>query len=386
MLSGVACRDDQIAGPSDQAAAAAPPSLALTASAPAFSQVSAGISHTCGLTTVGNLYCWGDNDDGELGDGTTERRALPTLVAGGLLFRAVSTGYFYTCAVTTGYRAYCWGANRYGALGDGTIGSSRLTPVPVAGGQAFRQVSVSASHSCALTTSTTNKIYCWGTANLGNGSPLSTHTTPQLVSGARTYRQVDAGVNHTCAVSTTSKVFCWGFNFYGQLGNGAGKDFVAINPVAVSGLLQFRQVSAGQYHTCAVTTTDKAYCWGHGLMGQIGDGKTLIRFTPREVLGGLSFARVSAGNYYNCGETTGDRTYCWGDNFVGGLGDGTMLNQRLTPVAVLGGHFFKQVAAGLHHTCAVDRGSRAWCWGYNADGQLGNGNFGNPYLTPFPVQ
>ncbi|HEX5574970.1 MAG TPA: hypothetical protein VFX42_03785 [Gemmatimonadales bacterium] len=385
VLSAASCSDDQIAGPSDQETDEARPSFATTTTALSFSQLSAGLSHTCGLTRGGQIYCWGNNEDGQLGDGTSDNHALPTLVAGGLLFRGVSAGHLHTCAITTGYRAYCWGSNQYGALGNGTTIETSLIPVPVSGSRAFRQISVGVFHTCALTTSTTNKIYCWGTGYLGNGGPNTRYTTPQLVSGARTYRQVDAGANHTCAVSTTYKVLCWGFNFYGQLGNGGTTDFVAVNPVAVAGTLQYRQVSAGQYHNCAVTTADKAYCWGYGRNGQIGDGKTYLRFIPRAVAGGLSFDRVSAGNHHTCGETAGDRAYCWGYNFAGPLGDGTT-NDRLTPTAVQGGLLFKQVAPGGSHTCALGGGYQAWCWGYNYYGQLGNGTSGNPYLSPSPVQ
>jgi alpha-tubulin suppressor-like RCC1 family protein len=307
------------------------------------------------------------------------------LVAGELLFRQVSAGAFHTCALTTGNRAYCWGYNFDGALGDGTTVETRLTPVPVAGSRAFRQISAGGAKTCALTTSTTNKIYCWGTGILGNGSGYSTSRTPQLVSGAGTYRQVAVGSGHVCAVSTTYKVLCWGPNNYGQLGNGAASSFIAVNPVAVAGTLQYLQLSAGFDHTCAVTKTDKAYCWGYGRTGAIGDGKTYLRFTPRAVAGGLSFERVTAGNDYTCGETTGNRAYCWGYNGNGQLGDGTT-NQRLTPTAVVGGLFFKQVDAGGYHACGLTSGSLLWCWGYNNEGELGNGTFSHYYPRPSQVQ
>jgi alpha-tubulin suppressor-like RCC1 family protein len=379
VLSAASCRDDRVAGPSDQATDESGPSLATTTTALAFSQVSAGGAHTCGLTSGGQVYCWGWNYSGQIGDGTVETRTHPTLVLGGLLFRQVSAGEEHTCALTTGYRAYCWGRNGLGAAGDGTTIERRLTPVAVASSLAFRQISAGGRSTCALTNST-NKIYCWGSGILGNGSSSTLHTTPQLVSGARTYREVSVGGSHTCAVSTMQKVLCWGYNNYGQLGNGAASSFTAVNPVAVAGTLQYLQVSAGSYHTCAVTITDKAFCWGNGRQGQIGDGKMYLRFTPRAVLGGLSFDRVSAGHAHTCGETTGNRAYCWGWNESGELGDGTY-NQRLTPKAVAGGLVFKQVDTGGAHTCGVDNGSRAWSWGDNSVGQLGNGT-----SSTFPLE
>jgi alpha-tubulin suppressor-like RCC1 family protein len=299
----------------------------------------------------------------------------PTLVAGGLLFKQVSAGYAYTCAVTTGKRAYCWGYNGFRALGDDSGAEAQLTPVPVAGSRGFRQISAGAGQTCALTAATPSKVYCWGTGFLGNGTQFS--STPVLVSGARAYRQVSVGSGqsvgsgHVCGVTTTYKVFCWGYNNYGQLGNGAASDFIAVNPVAVAGTFQYLQVSAGLYHTCAVTIADKAFCWGNGRRGQIGDGKTNLRFTPRAVAGGLSFDRVTAGDFHTCGETTGNRAYCWGLNEMGQLGDGTF-TQRLVPTAVSGGLFFRQVDTGSRHTCGVASSSLVWCWGLNASGELGS--------------
>jgi alpha-tubulin suppressor-like RCC1 family protein len=360
------------------------PSLATTATALAFTQVSAGTWQGCGLTSGGQLYCWGPNSYGEVGDGTIAAHDSPTLVAGGLLFRQVSAGLDYTCSVTTDNRAYCWGDNAYGQLGDGTT-VQRLTPVPVAGSHAFREISAGWDRTCALTTSPTNKIYCWGHGILGDGNAFTNHQrTPKLISGGRTYRQVAVGTDHTCGVSTSYKVLCWGKNKYGQLGNGAGSSYIALNPVLVAGTLQYLQVSAGSWHTCAVTTTNRAYCWGR--QGTIGDGMNYRRSTPRAVAGGLSFDRISAGEQYTCAVTTGNRAYCWGANWSGQLGDSTD-TARLTPSAVSGGLRFRQVDAGTaEHTCGVDTGSVAWCWGGNGLGQLGIGTEGGTYLSPTRVQ
>lgn len=171
VLSSASCREDEIAGPITSKSESALAATATTASL-SFTQVSAGGSHTCGVNSGGQLYCWGWNGWGQLGDGTTQSHANPTLVAGGLLFRQVSVGDYHTCALTTGNRPYCWGYNGYRALGDGTTIENRLTPVPVAGSRAFRQISAGTYRTCALTTSTTNKIYCWGTGFLGNGDPV----------------------------------------------------------------------------------------------------------------------------------------------------------------------------------------------------------------------
>ena len=385
VLSGTACRDDHIAGPSDRERGAAAPSLATSAATPSFAQVSAGGAHSCGLVAGGQLYCWGWNTTGQLGDGTYQNRAVPTLVGGGLLFRQVSAGSMHTCAVTTDNRAYCWGYNAWGVIGDGTTIEAHSTPVPVAGNRRFRQISAGDFHTCALTPTTTNTIYCWGTGHLGNGSDSPEFRTPQLVSGDHAYRQVSAGNAFTCAVTTTYQALCWGVNNWGQLGNGGSTAFVALTPVAVSGALQVLQVSAGEGHACAVTATAKAYCWGHGRWGQLGDGQTSSRFRPRAVVGGLSFSHISTGAHYTCGQTPKHRAYCWGSSYNGQLGNGTYSLQR-TPTTVKGGLAFRQLEAGAYHVCGVDGASRAWCWGANFSGELGNGSVGPSSPTPSLVE
>ena len=355
----------------------------------AFQQVSAGGVQTCGLTTDNRAYCWGYNGSGALGDGTTTTRLRPTPVAGTLRFRQVDAGVFHTCAVTTDDRAYCWGGNRFGALGDGTT-DDRLLPVPVAGGHQFRQVDAGQYHTCGRTTD--NRVYCWGNNNsgqLGTGTNTGPETCdfsacsmrPIAVVGTLAFRQISAGGNHTCGVTTGSRAYCWGDNFFGQIGDSSTVTR-RLKPSPVAGARQFRQVDAGLYHSCGVTTGDRAFCWGNGRSGQIGDGKLFLRFWPRRVAGGLSFTRVSTENFHTCGETTQNRAYCWGDNSSGQLGDGTT-TRRPTPVAVAGGLFFSQVSAGSG-TCGRTPAAVAYCWGYNGEGAVGDGTTTNR-LRPVPV-
>ncbi len=275
----------------------------------ALHQVSSGGGHTCGVTTDHRAYCWGSNGDGALGDGTTTNRLRPVAVKGGHRFRSVAAGSFHTCGVSyPDNRAYCWGYNDLGQLGTGTT-TTRLTPLAVAGGRAFRQVS--------------------------------------------------SGFRHTCGVTTSGEAFCWGWNRSGQLG-GSSEVELRLTPSRVAGARRYREVDAGGAFTCAVNTNDRAFCWGAGTVGQIGDGKPYLRFWPRAVAGGLSFGRVTAGGNYACGETTNNRAYCWGWNRDGEVGDGTQ-TMRLRPVPVAGGLSFSQVSAGEYHTCGVTAGGRGYC-------------------------
>jgi len=372
VLTGAACRSGDLTEPAELSTAAEPRAALAGVTPLAFRQVSTGYEHSCGVTTDGRAYCWGNNVYGQLGDGTTTFRVKPVLVLGGLTFRQVDAGgYAHTCGLTTDYRAYCWGFNGQGQVGDGTLYVNRLTPVPVTGNLLFIQVSAGFSHGCALTYPD-RRAYCWGEnsmGTLGDGTNIS-RLGPVAVSGARRFRQVSPGHYHTCGVTPTNQAWCWGLNSEGQLGDGTWA--IRFSPVQVYGGYQFKQLDAGGRHTCAVTTEAQAYCWGFSGDGELGIGTTSSRPRPRPVEGGLSFERVSASEIHTCGETTLNRAYCWGSN-GGQLGNGTSGDGRFIPGKVTGGLFFSQVSAGGIHTCARTSEGRAYCWGNNSWGQIGDG-------------
>ena len=357
------------------------PALDLNATAAlAFRQVSAGHEHTCGVTPENRAYCWGRNDQGELGDGTTTDRLSPVAVAGGLRFRQVSAGFPASCGVTVDYRAYCWGANELGELGDGTT-DQRLRPVAVAGGHRFRQVSTKFEHTCGLSYPD-NRAYCWGENEhgaLGNG----TRTGPQMgnygpysskpvaVARALSYHQMSVGYYHTCGVTTDDFLFCWGYNRDGQVGDGVS-GWYRLKPSLIKAPRRFLQVDAGRDYTCAVARNARAFCWGNGSFGKLGNGSLAEYHVPTAVAGGLSFERVTTGAFHACGETTLNVAYCWGSNGLGSVGDGTRTDRSI-PTAVTGGLRFSEVSAGGFHTCGRTPDAVAYCWGDGFAGQLGDG-------------
>jgi alpha-tubulin suppressor-like RCC1 family protein len=368
------------------------PELATAIGPLSFAQVSAGYRHTCGVTTAGKAYCWGENFDGELGDGTTDTHTRPVAVSGGLTFLAVSGGYRFTCGVTADFKAYCWGHNQYGKLGDGTT-SRRLTPARVAGNLQFRQVSAGQFHACGVTPS--DVAYCWGLISdgrLGIGStfPDNYRTRPTLVAGQLTFMRVSAGANHSCGLRRSGKAFCWGDNRFGQLGDGTTID--RWTPRAIPTLL-FNQVVAGardrrsSTHTCGVTTENKAYCWGANDEGQLGNGTTDSKVQPRPVAGGLSFLGVDPSGDHSCGVTIAHQVYCWGWNYYGQLGNGesgVTAPSRLSPSRVSGSVQYATVSTGENHTCGVGTGGQAYCWGANNAGTLANGT-SDPSSIPVAV-
>jgi len=294
-------------------------------------------ANACGVTSGGAAYCWGTS---------------PVSVPGALAFSSVSVGGNHTCGVTTGGAAYCWGYNTSGELGIGTASGPQQcgeyacspTPVAVSGGLAFATVSAGARHSCGVTS--VGVVYCWGAnedGQLGNGTTTN-NSSPVAVASALKFSTVSAGGDHTCGVTTGRVAYCWGFNYYGELGTGSTtgpqqcRSFpCSTMPVAVTGGLAFVAVSAGEQHSCGVTTSSQAYCWGFNGLGQLGNGSTTDSSSPVAV-GGFNFQSVSAGlgnHAHSCGLTTGGVAYCWGANYSGQLGDGSTTNSS-TPVRVVG--------------------------------------------------
>jgi alpha-tubulin suppressor-like RCC1 family protein/uncharacterized membrane protein len=367
--------------------------LTLTVSASGISDIAtvdAGDVHSCALRASGLGYCWGSNSNGQLGDGTTTGRLVPAPVAGGLTFASVSAGTGYTCGVAPSGAAYCWGYNVYGQLGDGTS-TNRLVPSPVAGGLTFASLSAAGYHTCGVTTS--GAAFCWGIngdGQLGDGTTTQ-RLVPTVVAGGLTFAAVSAGngpnTAHTCGVTTSGAAYCWGYNGDGRLGDNTTTERLV--PTLVAGGLTFAAVSVGSDHSCGVTTSAAAYCWGNNFYGQLGDNTTTQRLVPALVAGSLTFAALSEANSYTCGVTTSGAAYCWGSNGNGQLGDGTT-TQRLVANTVAGGLTFAAVRAGTggifgtHHTCGVTPAGAAYCWGANGSGELGDGTT-TQRLVPMPV-
>ena len=306
-----------------------------------FSTLSAGQDHTCGLTANGTAYCWGFNGQGQLGDGTQTDRTSPVAVLGGLTFSALTTGGphvfapggAHTCGLTANGAAYCWGFNGQGQLGDNTQ-TDRTSPVAVVGGMTFSALTAGGSHTCGLTTS--GATFCWGyneQGELGDGTQ-SNRTSPVAVLGGLTFANVSARGLHTCGVTTGGAAHCWGYGGYGGLGDGT-TTLAQTSPVAVLGGHAFATVSVGGSYTCGVTTGGAAYCWGWNLYGQVGDGTMTDRTSPVPIAGGLTFTTMSAGYAATCGLTSGGVAYCWGGNWTGQLGNASTIDSSV-PVRVAG--------------------------------------------------
>lgn len=295
---------------------------------------------------------------------------------------SLTTGRYHSCALTTSDDAYCWGYNGNGQLGDGTQ-LNKLIPEPVKGGHKFVSLTSNNAHSCGLTSA--GDAWCWGDNSLGQLGDGSTtdRAIPVQASPGRKFVQLTAGAWHTCGLASDGTAWCWGWNLYGQLGDNSILD--KTSAVLVQGVGNFGRLSGGGYFTCGVTRDGIAYCWG-GNGGQLGDSTLTQRNTPVPVHGGLTFGLMATGANHACGLRPSGVAYCWGDNQVGQLGDGTPIQRTTVPVPVSQARVFSLLTTSGNHTCGLEFNALAFCWGYNADGELGVGISGTPRTAPSQVQ
>ncbi|MHC4066745.1 MAG: RCC1 domain-containing protein [Planctomycetota bacterium] len=402
----------------------------LTVDGIALASITAGHRHACGLTTSGKAYCWGANDYGQLGDGSTTPSNLPVPVAGGMTFASLEAAGEVTCGLTGSGDAYCWGMNVGAQLGDGTT-TNRSSPVAVSGGLTFSEVSVGTDHVCGLTFS--DVAYCWGGGpqsdaqdfkrDLGLGfvppevctgrrtgfDRYVCTTTPLPVNTALTFVSIAVGEWHTCGLRSDGSVYCWGWNALCELGLSAacGTDANAtlgastITPSLVAGAVSFESIHAGAIANCGITATGVAHCWGPGTAAGSTD---FFVPTPTPLSGGVNFASINISGEdfiwpHACGVATNGAAYCWGSNWAdfeepgGHLGNGLppattcdAFGPECTPMPspVFGGIDFAEVATGKAFSCGVATTGETYCWGLNDEGQLGTSDFQNA-VTPVRV-
>jgi alpha-tubulin suppressor-like RCC1 family protein len=253
--------------------------------------VSAGTAHTCALKASGSVACWGNNGDGRLGNNTTSTAVVSPVTVNGLSDAvAVSVGNAHTCAIKASGAVVCWGDNRDGQLGNGTT-TAAISPVAVTGLSDAVALSLGEFHTCALKAS--GSVVCWGNdffGQLGDGDRSSKYTPAVAVAGLSDAVAVSAGRGHTCALKASGSVVCWGEDRRGELGNGGKTPGLDTDtPIAVTGLADAVAISAGAYHTCALQASGNAFCWGYNIGGEIGDGTTGNKRVPTPVTGGAIF-------------------------------------------------------------------------------------------------
>lgn len=376
--------------------------------------ITVGNEFSCALDSNGKSYCWGNGELGQFGNGVESYSSVPEGVdKSGVLKNkkliSIATGDSHTCAVDSEGKTYCWGYNGAGQLGDGIItqmGSDSFLPLSVDDSalenKEFFEIGAGVAHTCALNSN--NKVYCWGYSyygQLGNGSAAVEDESPVLPEDAYVYFSpfevdtsgklsgkkiisIDLGDYHTCALDSDGEAYCWGYNKYGQLGNGDFADHCTTPArVDTTGVINDREliyISAGVDHTCAVDSEGAVYCWGKNNYGQLGDGaqsdnRIPVKVDKSGVMNGRELISASAGGLHSCAVDRDGFVYCWGNNNYGQLGDGTAADSDV-PVnvdtkGVLKDKKILAVSAGYYNTCAVDNEGKSYCWGYKNHGQIG---------------
>ena len=402
--------------------------------------VSAGGRHTVAVTTTGELWAWGGNSFGQLGDGTggccCDGESIPVRIGAATNWATVSAGYEHTIAVTTTGELWAWGRNHYGQLGDDRAwvcccdgGMYRTSPVRIGTATNWTSVSAGGLHTVGIKIDGT--VWAWGgndVGQLGNGmawfeyinSPLRLETTMD-------WAAVSVGGSHTMAITTNDELWAWGSNVNGQLGDGTGGVCCCDggipyrnSPVRIGTATNWATVSAGDSHTVAITTNGELWAWGSSVDGQLGDGGIPYRNSPVRIGTATNWATVSAGGNHTVaittnGElwslgstdlvrigtatnwssvsmshghtvavTTNGELWAWGRNQYGQLGDGTGgggwqnpdMGHRTSPVRIGTATNWSSVSAGAFFTVAVTTNGELWAWGENVAGQLGDGTGG----------
>lgn len=368
------------------------------------------VAHTCAQGTNLRAYCWGNNNFGQLGDGSVSQATVHRNMQIGTrpsnVMKHITLGGAHSCLISIDNYAYCWGNNNQGQVANGSLVTDESTRVPrmvvnggAASGLTVKQIAAGARSTCTIASN--NKVYCWGAL-------MSNATSPVEVGGAMATKSIKAisvgigdsgsntpssGTNHACALATDNLMYCWGRNNAGQLGNGTTTTASSPVLVGMNGDLAgktIRKISTGAEHTCVIANDSQAYCWGAA--GKLGTASGAASLTPvavstTGVLAGKTIRNISAGQGHTCVTTHDDNAYCWGTGTNGQLGNGSTTANSNIPVQVtlpgpIASKGFTSISTGYNYTCATTRDLSAYCWGARNHGRVGNSTTSGNALTP----
>ena len=331
-------------------------------------QVAAGNLHTAAVTKDGDLYMWGRNDDGQLGVYTNVGKNAPVLVNNSTTalpaksVKYVALGYYHSATITKDGSLYMWGENNYGQLGDGSTHTDRYTPIKIMDNVA--SVSLGNSYSAAITKD--GSLYMWGYndyGQLGNGTLSSYNPNPVKIMD--NVASVSLGNSHSAAITKDGSLYMWGKNDDGQLGDGTSSLFRS-KPVKI--MDNVASVSLGGNHSAAITKDSNLYMWGKNDYGQLGDGTTDNKTRPHRVASNVQSVKLGYSHTTVISKDGG--LYTWGYNYYGQLGNGTTTNSN-NPIKIMNDAV--DCAGGGNHTIALKKDGTVYTWGRNSYGQLGNG-------------
>lgn len=309
--------------------------------------ITAGNYHTCAIASDDQAYCWGYNLYGQLGNNLNANSLVPVAVVSGAIpagkyIKSITAGGHFNCAIASDDQAYCWGRGGSGALGNNLAVSS------------------------------------WIPAAVVNGA----------FPAGKTIKSISAGSDHTCAIASDDQAYCWGYNGSGQLGNGLITQSLIPVSVTVSGLLggkTIKSISAGYYQTCAIASDNQAYCWGDDAARQLGDNSTVNSPVPVAVVDGAfpvgkTIKLISTSKFHTCAIASDNKVYCWGNDAGTNYPTPSVISNGDIPADKT----IISISAGYDYACVIASDNQAYCWGYNDYGRLGN-NSTTQSLVPVAV-
>ncbi|MBL8601664.1 MAG: hypothetical protein JNK72_07060 [Myxococcales bacterium] len=339
-------------------------------------RLAGGNNHSCALRSDGTVWCWGSNETGQIGDGTLETRRAPVQVMGLAGVVEVGAGDMASCALRRDGAVFCWGLNRTGEVGDGSL-ENRLVPTRVLGVDDAVELGTYGYRPCARTRR--RGVVCWG------GTGFVAMNDLRVIAGTEGIVALGRGSTVTCGLDRGGSVLCWG-NPQNNIGQwGSTMTPLLDQPLAAEGLSDAVNVEGGVNHSCALRAAGTLVCWGYNNFGQVGNGRTATSVrTPTAVINLTNVVAFGAGFLHSCAVLGNGRAFCWGTNFFNQSG---VLDTRpvLTPTEVAGLDRAVSIAVGGDQTCALRDDLSVWCWGGNRSGQLGDNSPVNSRETPGPV-
>ena len=355
--------------------------------------IAGGLYDSIALTSSGNVLAWGDGGYGELGNGGLGQSSIPGVVnlPPGTTVTAISSGLYFNLALTSAGQVYAWGANNYGQLGNGAASNSGCfciaTPgqVTLPSGTNVIAIASGSNHSLALTS--TGQVLAWGNGTrgqLGNGTTMqSAVPVPVSLPSGPAVTAIAGGGEHSLALDSSGHMLAWGYNFYGQLGNGTTTISTVPVPVSLPSGILVSAIAGGKNHSLAVTSNGKVYDWGSNVTGQLGNGTNVDSNTPVQVAlpSGTTVTAVAGSSAHSLALTSTGQVLAWGFNGDGELGNGNAGVDSNTPVMVSlsAGTTVIAIAAGTSHGLAIQQITAA------AFPALSNGAYGG-YVTATTIQ
>jgi alpha-tubulin suppressor-like RCC1 family protein len=333
--------------------------------------ISSGSEHTVGIKSDGTLWAWGNNSNGQLGDGTYTNRNGPLQIGTANNWKSIATGSYHTIAIKTDSTLWTWGYNAFGQLGDGINSNNRNIPAQIGTDSNWQSVTGGFDHTVAIKTDGT--LWTWGNngnGQLGNGTNIGTNR-PLKIGTDTNWKSIAAGAYHTLGIKFDGTLWAWGFNIYGQLGDGTNVNKSL--PIKIGTNTNWKSIESGYYSTEGIKSDGTLWAWGWGGNGNLGDGTNIDRNIPIKVGAATNWQSIDAGYAHTFGIQSDGTLWAWGFNVYGQLGDGTNIDKNI-PIQIGIATSWKSITVGSIYSVGIQFDGLDFCaTGNNDYGQLGDG-------------